>query len=105
MVAFASRHRRERRSDCSVAFIASRASRALSERLERALRGRGAFRRFEDILFDWPEDREDWFLLTETKQPEWLDCLTARPERSTFQHHCSAVTDVPSTLPGEGHDA
>ena len=30
----------------------------LREQLDLALDGRGAFRRFKDVLFDWPDDRD-----------------------------------------------
>ncbi len=33
----------------------------LQERLGNALRGRGAFRRFKDVLLDYRRDRERWF--------------------------------------------
>lgn len=51
-----------------VVFTATRESRALAERLERALEGRGAFRRFKDALMDWPDDREDWFVFSEDRR-------------------------------------
>ncbi len=33
----------------------------LQERLQDAIHGRGAFRRFKDVLGDYPEARESWF--------------------------------------------
>ena len=33
----------------------------LRDRLWRAIKGRGAFRRFKDLLFEHPDTREDWF--------------------------------------------
>lgn len=66
-----------------VDFIATRESRALTARLERALEGRGAFRRFKDTLLDWPEDREDWFVFSEDRRRgrarEWLADAGYRP--------------------------
>ena len=45
--------------------------------LERAIAGRGAFRRFKDTLFDFPELREAWFrfrdVRAERRAIEWLD--------------------------------
>lgn len=33
----------------------------LRDQLSRAIRGRGAFRRFRDVIADFPEERERWF--------------------------------------------
>lgn len=44
--------------------------------LDRAIRGRGAFRRFKDTLFDFPELREAWFAFHDARMSrralEWL---------------------------------
>jgi Uncharacterised protein family (UPF0158)/Nucleotidyltransferase domain len=44
--------------------------------LERAIEGRGAFRRFKDTLFDFPELRKAWFLFHDARMQrralEWL---------------------------------
>lgn len=44
--------------------------------LERAIEGRGAFRRFKDTLFDFPELREAWFTFHDARMQrralEWL---------------------------------
>jgi nucleotidyltransferase-like protein/uncharacterized protein UPF0158 len=44
--------------------------------LERAMSGRGAFRRFKDTLFDFPELREAWFAFHDARMErralEWL---------------------------------
>ena len=46
------------------------------DRLERAIVGRGAFRRFKDTLFDFPELRQAWFAFHdargERRALEWL---------------------------------
>jgi predicted nucleotidyltransferase len=46
------------------------------ELLERAIQGRGAFRRFKDTLFEFPELREEWFTFHDRRMPrravEWL---------------------------------
>lgn len=44
-----------------VAFINTVASPRLQERLWGAIRGRGAFRRFNDVLAGSPTERERWF--------------------------------------------
>jgi hypothetical protein len=46
------------------------------EQLQRAIEGRGAFRRFKDTLFDFPELRESWFKFHDARMErralEWL---------------------------------
>src|SRR5689334_24267919 len=42
-------------------FVASVHHRRAAELLDRAISGRGAFRRFKDTLFEFPELREQWF--------------------------------------------
>lgn len=44
-----------------VDFTATVANPHLSQLLAVALNGRGAFRRFKDVLFDYPNERERWF--------------------------------------------
>ena len=43
------------------AFIETVSSQWLQERLWTAIRGRGAFRRFKDVLAGAPAERERWF--------------------------------------------
>lgn len=47
-----------------------------ADRLEIAIQGRGAFRRFKDVLGRWPEELERWHVLSEERQRgrarEWL---------------------------------
>jgi hypothetical protein len=42
-----------------------------------AINGKGAFRRFKDVLLDYPEERERWFQFKGAKEQkralEWLD--------------------------------
>jgi len=58
-------------------FIATVKDEHLAELLEVALNGRGAFRRFKDILLGYPEERERWFQFkgqrTRDRALEWLD--------------------------------
>ncbi|MDQ3987993.1 MAG: UPF0158 family protein [Actinomycetota bacterium] len=42
-------------------FIAQLPDRRAADLLDRAIAGRGAFRRFKDTLFEFPELRESWF--------------------------------------------
>jgi hypothetical protein len=55
----------------------------LHQRLERAIHGRGAFRRFKDALLDDPAERERWFDFKDDRIDqrvvEWLDSLGIEP--------------------------
>jgi hypothetical protein len=55
----------------------------LRDRLEVALAGRGAFRRFKDTLLDFPAERERWFALRDERLQaaarEWLGELGIEP--------------------------
>ena len=60
------------------AFIATVHNRRLQERLERAISGRGAFRYFNDLILDYPMERERWFQIKrERLQQRILDWLEA----------------------------
>lgn len=48
-------------------FIARVADRRAAELLQRAIAGRGAFRRFKDTLFEFPDLRERWFRFRDTR--------------------------------------
>jgi hypothetical protein len=71
-----------------VAFTATRTNRVLATRLERALEGRGSFRRFKDVLSSWPDDREEWFAFSEDRRRgrarEWLAGAGYRPALPEF---------------------
>jgi predicted nucleotidyltransferase len=58
-------------------FIALVPDRRTKEKLERAIEGRGAFRRFKDALVDFPELRAEWFTFLASRQRrgaiEWLE--------------------------------
>lgn len=60
-----------------VDFIATVNDERLAELLEVAINGKGAFRRFKDVLLNYPEERERWFKFkderTEERALEWLD--------------------------------
>jgi len=60
-----------------VDFIATVKDERLVELLEVALNGRGAFRRFKDVLLRYPEERERWFQFKDERMQEraheWLD--------------------------------
>ncbi len=50
---------------------------ALKEKLWIALNGKGAFRRFKDVLLNYPEKREKWFSFKDERLKkrvmEWLE--------------------------------
>jgi len=60
-----------------VAFTESLEDENLKEKLWIALNGRGAFRRFKDVLLSYPEKREEWFKFQderlEKRVREWLE--------------------------------
>lgn len=57
-------------------FIERVSNRRARDLLERAIEGRGAFRRFKDTLFEFPELRESWFAFHDARARrhalEWL---------------------------------
>ena len=57
-------------------FIASVENEHLAELLEVAINGKGAFRRFKDVLLSYPEEREWWFQFKDDRMQEraqeWL---------------------------------
>ena len=59
-----------------VDFIATLKGKRLAELLEVAINGKGAFRRFKDVLLNYPEERERWFQFrddrAQEKALEWL---------------------------------
>src|SRR5256885_1192411 len=58
-------------------FIATVGDRRLQGLLELAIRGRGAFRRFKDVLAEYPRERERWFAFHDARLRElvlrWLE--------------------------------
>ena len=60
-----------------IGFIATVDNERLTELLEVAINGKGAFRRFKDVLLNYPEARERWFEFKDERMRErareWLD--------------------------------
>jgi hypothetical protein len=58
-------------------FIVTVEDEHLAELLEVAINGKGAFRRFKDVLLNYPEERERWFKFKDERMKEraleWLD--------------------------------
>jgi Uncharacterised protein family (UPF0158) len=50
------------------AFIATLSDPSQADRLEIAIQGKGAFRRFEDVLARWPDELERWFAYVDDRQ-------------------------------------
>ena len=59
------------------AFIATVEDGHLAELFEVAINGKGAFRRFKDVLLNYPKEREKWFEFRDSRMKEraleWLD--------------------------------
>jgi hypothetical protein len=64
-------------------FITTMDDPAIVDRLEIAIRGKGAFRRFKDVLSRWPEELQGYFQLSEERQRgrarAWLAAAGYRP--------------------------
>ena len=65
-------------------FIDSLANQRLAELLSVAINGRGAFRRFKDVLARYPREREQWFQFQNQRLRqralEWLAEIEVQPE-------------------------
>src|ERR687896_1299822 len=78
--------------------------------LERAIAGRGAFRRFKDALLDFPELRRAWFRFhdgrSERRAIEWLVehelVEPAAAEQALARNPDPGVTSLPGLLDAEG---
>ena len=61
------------------AFIATIENEHLAELLEVAIIGKGAFRRFKDVLLNYPKERERWFEFKDDRMEEraleWLESI------------------------------
>jgi hypothetical protein len=66
-----------------VDFIATVDNERLAELLEVAINGKGAFRRFKDVLRNYPQESEAWFKFedgrTEERALEWLSDIGISP--------------------------
>jgi hypothetical protein len=64
-------------------FIGTVEDAQLRERLWRAIKGRGAFRYFKDVLYEHPDVQEQWFEFKEARQQrrleEWLEAHDIEP--------------------------
>jgi hypothetical protein len=69
-------------------FIGTIADRDRADRLEIAIEGKGAFRRFKDVLARWPDQLERWYTFSEERRRgrarAWLaaaGCSPASPNQ------------------------
>ena len=91
-------------------FIAGVREPRARDALERAIAGRGAFRRFKDALLDYPELRRAWFEFHdargERRAIEWLaeQELVDRDaaDEAIARRHEPSLPDVPGLIDGEG---
>jgi hypothetical protein len=64
-------------------FIATVEDERLAELLEVAINGKGAFRRFKDVLAHYPDERERWFRFKDDRMKEraleWLESIGISP--------------------------
>jgi hypothetical protein len=63
--------------DDIAAFIEFLADNTIKEKLSSAIQGKGAFRRFKDVLREYPIDQEKWFAFSaerlEKRMRDWLE--------------------------------
>jgi Uncharacterised protein family (UPF0158) len=91
-------------------FIAGVRDPRARDRLERAIAGRGAFRRFKDALFDYGPLRPAWFAFhdarSEQRAIEWLleqDLVDpAAAERAIARRSAPPPEDLPGVIDPEG---
>jgi hypothetical protein len=64
-------------------FIETVSDPAMASELERAIQGKGAFRRFKDVLLKYPQERERWFQFqnerTRQRVLDWLESEGIEP--------------------------
>jgi predicted nucleotidyltransferase len=90
-------------------FIAGVGDARARDLLERAISGRGAFRRFKDTLFEFPELRETWFELKNARMTrralQWLadEGLVDEEaaERAAVEHRDPAPPSTANDVAGE----
>jgi hypothetical protein len=79
--------------DDMVKFIDTVEDRHLAELLSVAICGRGAFRRFKDVLLSYPVERERWFEfqsdLMVRRVEEWLQEIGIEPSSKRPRRHTS----------------
>jgi hypothetical protein len=89
-------------------FVAAVHHRRAAELLDRAIAGRGAFRRFKDTLFEFPELREQWFRFRDARSrrralkwlaaEELIDSAAATRLMQRYPDPAPDEEDVPAAL-------
>ncbi len=89
-------------------FTAAVQHRRAAELLDRAIDGRGAFRRFKNALFEFPEVRDQWFRFRDARSRrralDWLvdtELITkeaAERERARYPDPAPTNEDVPASV-------
>jgi Uncharacterised protein family (UPF0158) len=89
-------------------FVSGVHHRRAAELLDRAIAGRGAFRRFKDTLFEFPELREQWFRFRDARSTRralrWLadeglvDAAAATRLAERFPDPATEEEDLPAAL-------
>jgi predicted nucleotidyltransferase len=89
-------------------FVSGIADRRARERLERAIEGRGAFRRFKDALFEFSELRDLWFSFHDARMRRravwWLaenDLISEEVAEAAEQEYPDPPLPAPETEPAE----
>jgi len=71
------------------AFIATLADPGQADRLEIAIQGQGAFRRFKDVLGRWPGELERWYTFSDERRlgraRAWLADAGYTPQPAAHQ--------------------
>lgn len=79
-------------------FIDTLADQRLAELLSVSMNGRGAFRRFKDVLVHYPQEREQWFQFQNARLRqralEWLDDIGVEPEQVFITDTACQVSSV-----------
>ena len=93
-------------------FVVGVTDEALHERLVIAIDGKGAFRRFKDVLLNYPTERERWFTyrgdLLHWNMQKWLEKEQIEPKEAApwgvapEPAEDEVVLERPQTATGEG---
>src|SRR6478735_1830806 len=93
-------------------FVAGVTDEALRERLVIAIDGKGAFRRFKDVLLNYPAERERWFSyrgdLLHWAMQKWMEKEKIQPAEAPAWGEApepkeeEVVLERPQTVSGEG---
>ena len=89
-------------------FVLAIPDRRARERLERAIQGRGAFRRFKDVLFEFSDLRDQWFAFHDARMRRravwWLadnDLITEEVAEAAEEDYPDPPLPAPAVDPAE----